>query len=129
MSQNAMPVVASVNDYGQMKPLKIGDSGSVIVSTGGLNSKLAISNTTGLLIKASSGQIGKLLVTEPPDTAVTFHDSATVAGAGASNLILTIPSTLIPAGTVFNIDFPVEHGIVISTIGTVNVATMSLSYN
>lgn len=85
----------------------------------GTQSKLNV--TAPAVVKASNGVLSKIVVTVATTTAITLNDSATVAGAAASNAIYTSPAVL-AVGTVIPLDFPCKNGIVVGTMASGAVA-------
>ena len=66
--------------------------------------------TAATLVKASSGRVAKVSVLVAGSVAGSVNDAATIVGAGAANEIAVIPATV----GVYNIDFPVSNGIVLT---------------
>lgn len=80
--------------------------------------------TAPAVVKAAAGVCSKMVVTVATTTAITLNDSATVAGAAASNAFYTSPAVL-AVGTVIPLDFPCKNGIV---VGTMASGTVAISY-
>ena len=94
---------------------------------GGSQTKL--NNTAANVVKASKGRVARVTIVAPGATsgAFTLNDTTTTGGAGAGNLIWTLPvaSTLNVAGAVFDLDWPCTNGIVLSAVtlgGIINVS-------
>ena len=77
--------------------------------------------TAATLVKASSGRVAKVSVIVAGSVAGSVNDAATIVGASTANEIAVIPATV----SVYNIDFPVSNGIVL-TPGTGQ--TLAISY-
>lgn len=78
--------------------------------------------TASQVIKPAPGRLVRVVVTTALTVAaVTFNDCTTVAAAGASNTVLTIPSGT-AAGAIFDIEWPCALGIVVAFPATGAVA-------
>lgn len=93
-------------------------NGALITATG---QKTFLNITATTLVKAKAGRIAKVSVIVAGSGAGSVYDAATLGAAGVSNEIAVIPAT---AG-VYDIDFPVSNGIVLSP-GTGQ--TLAISY-
>jgi hypothetical protein len=92
---------------------------SIVTSpTQGTKSVLNISAAT--LIEAGPGRIMQV-VNNGAAVGFSAYDSATVAGAGAANLIYTSSATL-AIGSVVTLDIPYTNGLVVTPISTGVVA-------
>jgi hypothetical protein len=99
---------------------------SVATGAGGSSSALQV-NATGV-IKGSAGRLAKLLVQTPGSAGnIVLNDAATVAGANASNQILSLAFNAVTdvAGGVISLDWPCANGIVVSAITTGGVFAVS----
>lgn len=91
---------------------------NALITAQGINTFLNVSANT--LVKSVGGRVAKVNVTTAGSTTGGIYDSATIGGAGASNLVAVIPNTV---GN-YTIDFPCKNGIVFQT-GTGMVVSIS----
>ena len=91
---------------------------NTLITGQGINSFLNVSANT--LVKSVGGRVAKVNVLTAGSTVGEIHDSASIAGASASNLVAVIPNTV---GS-YLIDFPCLNGIVYK-VGTGQVVSIS----
>lgn len=94
--------------------------GPIPVSTGAGGTQDLLAIGAAAVVKAGPGRIAKVVIVSPGTTsgAFTINDSATIGGANAANTVWTLPynATSNVAGAVFNLDWPVNNGIVVSAV-------------
>lgn len=124
MPQNPQGVAYAKGPNG-LAPLVADAAGLLLTTPGG--SLSALNLTAGAhLVKASAGRIAKLVVnTVGSAGTLSVNDSATAAGAAASNLVWAGVDTT-AAGTVIVLDWPCANGIVV-TVPTGGVVAVSFS--
>jgi hypothetical protein len=111
--------------------LVAGQANELIVSRGGLNTKL--NQTVAAVINAAPGRLAVVTIVSPGSTggAFTINDCLTTGAAAASNVLwsLTYNSSLNVSGAVFTIDLPAAVGIVLSAVPTGGSPIISISYS
>lgn len=93
----------------------------------GAQSKLGV-NAAALIVPARA-RLGKIMIVTPGSAGnLVLNDVATLAGAGAGNLVETLAfgnALIAAAGAIWNVGFPFQKGIVISAIPTGMVLNIS----
>lgn len=100
-------------------------------ATGGKSS--ALNQTAAAVIKTGAGRLAKVIIVAPGSGsgAFTFNDCATVGAAAAANELWTLPYNAAGnvAGAIFNIDFPVAVGLVLSAVPGAGAPIINISYD
>ena len=102
----------------------------LLVSRGGASSKL--NATAAVVLKATPGRVGKVIVVAPGSTsgAFTLNDCATTGAATTANTVWTLAynGTANVAGAMFELDFPVTVGLVLSAVPGGGSPQLSISF-
>lgn len=117
--QSPLGVNSAINTSGYYAPMNLDSQGGVRVNDGGTASSLALAASA--VVKATPGVIVRVSVTVAGTAPGNVYDAATLATAGAANLVGVIPNTV----GVYYFSFPMQTGIVVAP-GTGQ--TVSVSY-
>ena len=127
MSQNPLGVAFAKNPSGALVSFQADIEGNILVSTGDTKSTLAVAAAS--IIKATPGRLARIIINGVVGTggALTLNDCATVGAAAAGNVVYTTVGT-IPVGTVVNLDWPFQTGIVVSAVPTGGTVSIAISW-
>lgn len=118
MPQSFSQPNAVIDSTGKAAPFRLADSGSILVSGRSCkNAALGLSAVTQ--VKVGKGHIMRVSVTTAGSSPGSVNDSATLAGAGAPNLLAMVPNAV----GQYVIELPYFTGLVF-TPGTGMVATV-----
>jgi hypothetical protein len=120
MPQSPLQANVALNASNKSSPLQMDASGNLLVGNGSANK---LNQTGTFLVKGSPGRICKIIAVSGTAAALTVNDVATTGGVGTANIVATLTSAQMAAGSVINLDFPCLAGIVVQA-GT-NVIAVS----
>lgn len=120
MPQSPLNAATSVNPSGKFVLNQTDASGNLLVGNG---SSSALNKTGTFVVKASPGRICKIIAVSGTAAALTVNDVATTGGVATANIVATLTSAQMAAGSIIPLDFPCLVGIVVQA-GT-NVVSVS----
>jgi hypothetical protein len=120
--QTAVPTLTN----GQQAALQFTQQGALKTASGGQSS--LIGATASAVVKAAPGRIGKITITgsTSPTATIVVTDTTTVVTPTAANTIFVIGAN-VPLGTIYNLDFPCQNGIVINFVA--GTGTLVISFD
>jgi hypothetical protein len=98
---------------------------TAILNIGGNNAALNVTATS--VIKASNGNVFRIIPTTVGTGTLTLNDSATTGAAATANILESIPAASMTAGVPITIEAPFKNGLTISAITSGGVFT--ITYN
>lgn len=128
MPQNPLQATIALNQENAQASARLDAVNNLNTQSGGASSSLDI--TAAKVIKATPGRLRRLVVLGVVGTggSITLNDCATTGAAAAANEIFTASGTL-AVGTVINLDWPCQVGIVISAVATGGTPLYAVSYD
>lgn len=98
---------------------------AAILNMGGNNAALNVTATG--VIKASPGNLFRIVPTTVGTGTLTINDSATTGAAATANIVESIPAASMTAGVPITIEAPLKNGLTVSAITSGGVFT--ITYN